>query len=66
MYNTDDQKKFLQRSQKNMYPTSKTIRVNQAPLMNKELSKIILNKLRIKNKYFKRPSRESYLAYKKI
>ena len=49
-----------------MYPTSKTIRVNQAPLMNKELSKIILNKSRIKNKYFKRPSRESYLAYKKI
>ena len=34
--------------------------------MNKELSKIIMNKSRIKNKYLKWHSRENYLAYKKI
>ena len=34
--------------------------------MNKELSKIIMNKSRIKNKYLKWPFRENYLAYKKI
>ena len=34
--------------------------------MNKELSKIIMNKSRMKNKYFKWPFRENYLAYKKI
>ena len=34
--------------------------------MNKELSKIIMNKSRIKNKYLKWPSKENYLACKKI
>ena len=34
--------------------------------MNKELSKVIMNKSRIKNKYLKWPSRENYLAYKKM
>ena len=34
--------------------------------MNKELSEVIMNKSRIKNKYLKWPSRENYLAYKKI
>ena len=34
--------------------------------MNKKLSKSIMDKSRIKNKYLKWPSRENFLAYKKI
>ena len=34
--------------------------------MNKVISKNIMNKSRIKNKYLKWPSRENYLAYKRI
>ena len=34
--------------------------------MNKELSKIIMNKSRLRNKYLKWPSRENFLAYKKV
>ena len=45
---------------------SKIIRGNQAPFMNKKLSKSIMDKSRIKNKYLKWPSRENFLAYKKI
>ena len=45
---------------------SKIIRGNQAPFMNKKLSKSIMDKSRIKNKYLKWPSRENVLAYKKI
>ena len=45
---------------------SKTVRGNQAPFMNKVISKSIMNKSRIKNKYLKWPSRENYLAYKRI
>ena len=45
---------------------TKTIRGNQAPFMNKRLSKAIMNKSRIRNKYLQWPSREHFLAYKKI
>ena len=45
---------------------TKTIRGNQAPFMNKRLSKAIMNKSRIRNKYLQWPSRENFLAYKKI
>ena len=45
---------------------SKTVRGNQAPFMNRVISKNIMNKSRIKNKYLKWPSRENYLAYKRI
>ena len=45
---------------------SKTISANQVPFMNKELSKFIMNKSRMKNKYLKWPCRVNYLAYKKI
>ena len=34
--------------------------------MNKELSKVIRNKSRLRNKYPKWPSRENFLAYKKV
>ena len=45
---------------------TKTIRGNQAPFMNKRSSKAIMNKSRIRNKYLQWPSREDFLAYKKI
>ena len=45
---------------------TKTVRGNQAPFMNKDLSKAIMTKSRIKNRYLKWPSRENFLAYKKI
>ena len=44
---------------------TKTIRGNQALFMNKRLSKAIMNKSRIRNKYLQWPSRENFLAYKK-
>ena len=34
--------------------------------MNKELSKVIMNKSRLRNKYLKWLSRETFLAYKKV
>lgn len=45
---------------------SKKVRGNQAPFMNKLLSKAIMSKSRIRNKYLEWPSRENFLAYKKI
>ena len=34
--------------------------------MNKELSKVIVKKFRMKNKYLKLPSEKKYLTYKRI
>ena len=34
--------------------------------MNKELSKVTITKSRLRNKYLKWPSRENFLAYKKV
>ena len=45
---------------------TKTIRGNQAPFMNENLSKAIMTKSRIRNKYLKWPSRENFLAFKSI
>ena len=45
---------------------SKQVRGNQAPFMNKSLSKAIMEKSRIRNKYLKWPSRENFLNYKKV
>ena len=44
----------------------KTIRVNQVPFMTKKLSKAIMNKYRLRSKQLKWPSRENFLAYKKL
>ena len=44
---------------------SKQVRGNDAPFMNNELSKVIINKSRLRNKYLKCPNRENFLAYKK-
>ena len=38
----------------------KKIRGNQAPFMTKELSKVIMHKCKLKNKYQKWPSRENF------
>ena len=53
-------------SEKHAPTKPKIIRGNQAPFMNKKLSKSIMDKSRIKNMYLKWPSRENFLAYKKI
>ena len=45
---------------------SKQVRGNQAPFMNKLLSKAIMEKSKIRNKYLKWPSRENFLDCKKI
>ena len=45
---------------------SKTVKGNQAPFMNKELSKAIMKKSRLRNTHLKHPSRENFLAYKNI
>ena len=43
---------------------SKQIRGNQASFMNKSLSKIIIQKSKVRNKYLKWPSRENFLKNK--
>ena len=43
---------------------SKQIRGNQASFMNKSLSKIIMQKSKVRNKYLKWPSRENFLKNK--
>ena len=42
------------------------MRGNKAPFMTKEMSKAIMTRSRIKNKYNKWPSRENFLALKQI
>ena len=42
----------------------KKVKGNQGPFMTKELSKAIMNKSKIKNKYQKWPSTENFLALK--
>ena len=37
---------------------------NEAPFMTKELSKAIMNRSKLKNRYTKWPSRENFLAFK--
>ena len=45
---------------------SKTVKGNQAPFVNKELSKAIMEKFRLRNRHLKYPSRENVLTYKNI
>ena len=45
---------------------SKQVRGNHAPFMSKGLSKVVMTKFRLRNKFFKWPSREHFLAYKKV
>ena len=41
------------------------IRGNQGPFMTKQLSKAIMNRCKLRNRYIKWPSRENFLDYKK-
>ena len=45
---------------------SKQDRDNHAIFMNRELSKVIMNKSRLRSKYLKWLSPENFLAYKKL
>ena len=44
----------------------KMIRGNQGPFMTKQLSKAIMNRYKLRNRYIKWPSRENILDYKKV
>ena len=44
----------------------KTARGNQAPFINKELRKAIMEKSRLRNRHLEYPSKEKFLAYKNI
>ena len=43
----------------------KMIRGNQGPFTTKRLSKTIMNRCKLRNRYIKWPSRENFLDYKK-
>ena len=58
--------KTLQILQKHAPLKSKQVTGNHAPFMNKELSKVIMNKSRLRNNYLEQTSRENVLAYKKV
>ena len=71
IYKTDDSYSKLTEIlsevlEKHALLNTKTIRGNQAPFINKNLSKVIMTKSRIRNKYLKWPSRENFLAFKSI
>ena len=44
----------------------KLVRGNQAPFMNRDFQKATYTRTRLKNKYWRDPSRENELAYKKL
>ena len=44
---------------------AKIVRVNDAPIVDKQLRKAIYNQTRLKNKIHKKPSKENKMAYKK-
>ena len=50
---------------KNAKVKEKYIRANNAPFMTKELSKAIMNRSRLKNKFLKNPNKDTELNYKK-
>ena len=43
----------------------KIVRGNETPFMTKELSKAIMNRVKLKYRYTKWPTRENFLALKK-
>ena len=50
---------FYNTLEKNAPLKSKTVRENQTPFMNKELSNTIMEKSRLRNRHLKYPSRET-------
>ena len=57
--------KFLEAIDKHGPLKKKRGRDKQAPFMNRNFQKAICTKTRLKNKYWRHPSRENELAYKK-
>ena len=45
---------------------TKRVRGNQSPFMTKDLSKAVMNESKTRNKYMKWPSRENFLAVKRV
>ena len=45
---------------------TKRVRANRSPFMTKELSKAVMSKSKTRNKYIKWPSRENFLAMKRV
>ena len=56
---------FLEAIDKHAPLKKKFVRGNQAPFMNREIQKAICTRTRLKNKYWRDPSRENELARKK-
>ena len=56
---------FLEILEKPAPLSSNKVRGNQVPLINKELSEVIMNKSRTKNRYSEWPSSENVFGYKK-
>ena len=57
---------FASTLQKHAPLKMKMIRGNHGLFMNKELSKLIMTKSRLRNKYLKWPSRENFLNFRKV
>ena len=57
--------KFLKTIDKHVLLKKKLARGNQEPFMNRDFQKAIYTRTRLKNKYWRDPSRENELAYKK-
>ena len=55
---------FLETIDKHAPLKKKFVRGNQAPFMNRDFQKVIYTRARLKNKYWRDPSRENELAYK--
>ena len=58
-------KNFVEAIDKHAPLKKKFVRGNQAPFVNREFQKAIYTRTRLKNKYWRDPSRENELAYKK-
>ena len=55
---------FLEAIDKHALLKTKLVRGNQAPFMNRDIQKAIYTRIRLKNKYWRDPSRQNELAYK--
>merc|ERR1712080_484830 len=56
---------FMEVLNKNAKVKKKYIRSNNAPFMTKRLSKAIMNRSRLKNRFLKNPSKDTEAMYKK-
>ena len=56
---------FMEVLNKHAKVKTKYVRANNAPFMTKTLSKAIMNRSRLKNRYLKFPNKENEIKYKK-